>query len=52
MFEMFLADRLGMTVAALRTGMDQLEYLAWSRYHALLAQQQELAVKAAGGGAR
>lgn len=48
MFEMYLADRLGLTVAALRSSMDQLEYLAWSRYHALLAQQQELALKSAG----
>jgi hypothetical protein len=48
MFEMYLADRLGMTVAALRSNMGQLEYLAWSRYHALIAQQQELALKSSG----
>lgn len=42
-FEFFLADRLGMTVAELRERISALEMLQWSRYHAVLQQERELA---------
>jgi len=42
-FEFYLADRLRMTVATLRETMSHHEFVQWSRYHAVLAQERELA---------
>lgn len=44
-FEFYLADRLGRTVAELRT-MSNDEFLLWGMYHSRKAQRQELAMKA------
>jgi predicted membrane-bound spermidine synthase len=41
-FEFFLAQKLGMTVAALRAEMTNDEFLHWSVYYARKAQREEL----------
>ncbi len=46
-FEFYLADRLRMTVAELRDRMGAHEFLQWTRYHAVLQQERELAEKRA-----
>lgn len=46
---MYLAQKLGMTVARLRAEMGQDEFVRWSVYYARKAQQDELAMKAGGG---
>lgn len=46
MFAFYLADRLGKTLAEL-DDMPGSEYLAWSSYHKVLRQQEELARKVA-----
>ena len=47
-FEFFLADRLGLTLAAMRAQVTQQEFVYWSRFHGRRAQQKELAAKMAG----
>jgi hypothetical protein len=49
MFAFFLADRLGKTLAEL-DDMPASEYIAWSSYHKVKAQQEDLARKAASHG--
>jgi hypothetical protein len=50
-FEMFLAAKLGMTVARMRREMASDEYTRWGVYFARKAQRQELArLQQAGGG--
>lgn len=41
--EFYVAEQLGMTVAALRRDMSNDEFVAWSIYFARRAQRQELA---------
>lgn len=45
-FAFFLADRLGKTLAEL-DDMPHVEYVAWSSYHKVRQQQEQLAIKAA-----
>jgi hypothetical protein len=47
---MFLAQKLGMTVAALREQMSSDEYQQWGVYYARIAQKTELERLKAGGG--
>lgn len=50
-FELFLAQKLGMTRDRLRTEMSNEEFLHWSVYYARKAQREELeTLKAKGGG--
>lgn len=42
-FEYFLAEKLGRTVAELRAGMSNLEFVRWSVYYGRKAQLLELA---------
>lgn len=42
---MYLAQKLGMTVARLRQEMSNAEFVRWDVYYGRLAQQQELAAK-------
>lgn len=46
LFGFFLADRLGKTMTELGE-MPHSEYVAWSAYHKVRAQQEQLAMKAA-----
>ena len=46
MFAFYLADRLGKTLDEL-DDMPHAEYVAWSSYHKVRQQQEQLAVKAA-----
>lgn len=46
MFAFFLAEKLGKTLADL-DAMPYSEYVAWSSYHKVRAQQEQLAAKAA-----
>jgi len=46
-FEYYLAEKLHMTVAALRRGMSSMEFQTWAVYHGIKAQRQQLA---SGGG--
>ena len=39
---MFLAQKLSMTVARLRTEMSNAEYLGWQMFYARKAQREEL----------
>lgn len=45
-FLMYLADRLGKTLAELDE-MPHAEYVAWSSYHKVRRQQEDLSTKAA-----
>jgi len=44
-FDHFLAQKLSMTVAAMRHNISNAEYVSWSIYFARIAQRQELARK-------
>lgn len=44
-FDHFLAAKLSRTVAELRAGMSNDEWLAWAIFYARKAQRQELAAK-------
>lgn len=46
LFAMFLADRLGRTLGEL-DDMPHAEYLAWSSYHKVKQQQEQLSMKVA-----
>lgn len=46
MFAFYLADRLGKTLGEL-DDMPASEYVAWSSYHKVMRQQEDLARKAA-----
>lgn len=48
-FEFFLAQKLGMTVARLRSEMSNGEFVYWSRFYMRKAQRDELESKRAGG---
>lgn len=48
-FEHYLAQKLSMTVARLRTEMSQEEFMRWSVYYAREAQSRELEMKKAKG---
>lgn len=50
LFAFFLADRLGKTLAELDE-ISHAEYVAWSSFHKVRQQQEQLAVKAASRGA-
>lgn len=41
-FELFLAEKLGLTVGRLRSEMDNEEFLLWNVYYARAAQVAEL----------
>lgn len=41
-FEYWLADRLRMPVAELRQRVSAVEFLAWTRYHALRAAEERM----------
>jgi hypothetical protein len=47
---MFLAQKLSITVAALREQMSSDEFMRWGVYYARLAQRAELERLKAGGG--
>lgn len=47
-FEFYLAEKLGMTVARLRTEIGNQEFVEWSIYYARKAQRRELAMKSGG----
>lgn len=47
-FAFFLADRLGKTLGELDE-MPAAEYVAWSSFHKVKAQQEQLAMRANGG---
>jgi hypothetical protein len=49
-FEMFLATKLGMTVARMRRELAADEYMRWGVYFARKAQREELARLQRGGG--
>jgi hypothetical protein len=49
LFAFFLADRLGKTLGEL-DDMPAAEYLAWSSFHKVKQQQEQLAMKAAAHG--
>lgn len=51
-FEFYLADRLGRTVAELREGLSNEEFVQWSVYYGRKAQRHELATKMARHGRR
>lgn len=40
---MFLAEKLGMTVARLRAEMPNAEFVRWQMYYGRLAQRREIA---------
>lgn len=42
-FEFFLAEKLGCTVAQLRDGLSQAEFVAWSVYYGRKTQREQLA---------
>jgi hypothetical protein len=44
-FDFILAERLGMTVKAMRDTMPNNEYLQWRAFHVYRAAQVELATK-------
>ncbi len=48
-FAFYLADKLGKTLGEL-DDMPAAEYVAWSSYHKVRVQQEELAMKAAARG--
>lgn len=48
-FEFYLAQKLGMTVAQMRAGMSNGEFLYWTRFYARKAQAEELERLKAGG---
>jgi hypothetical protein len=47
-FEFYLAQKLGRTVAELRRGMDNAEFVYWQVYYGRLAQARELAMAGKG----
>lgn len=49
-FELFLAQKLGMTRARLREEMSADEFVHWGVFYARKAQREELARKEAGRG--
>ena len=49
MFAFFLADRLGKTLGEVQD-MPYAEYLAWSSFHKVKQQQEQLALKVASHG--
>jgi hypothetical protein len=49
-FEFYIAQKLGRTVAELRSTMRHDEFVLWTRFYARKAQQEELAARMAGGG--
>lgn len=49
LFSFFLADRLKMSLAQIED-MSHSEYLAWSSFHKVKQQQEDLARKVAGHG--
>ena len=49
LFTFFLADRLGKTVGEVEN-MPHSEFLAWTSYHKVKQQQEQLAIKAASHG--
>ena len=49
-FEYFLAQKLGRTVAELREGMPQAEFLEWQIYFGRKAQREEMAMSKGGKG--
>lgn len=51
-FDFFLADRLRMTVADLRSRLSNEEYVFWQMYHSRRAQEIELEQLKAQGGKR
>jgi hypothetical protein len=48
-FEFRLAKDLGKTVRELRAGMDNIEFLYWSRYYMRRDAEREVAAQMAGG---
>jgi hypothetical protein len=48
-FEFFLAQKLGRTVAELRTGMSNQELVEWGVFYARKAQREELETAKAKG---
>lgn len=48
-FEFFLAQKLSRTVAELRTGISQQEFLEWGVFYARKAQREELEMTKAKG---
>jgi hypothetical protein len=46
-FDFYLAEKLGLMVCEMRDRMPEAEYVLWTRYYALKAQQAELANKVA-----
>lgn len=48
-FDFFLAEKLRMTVAEMRSTVDGQEYLEWSIYYGRKAQNMELARLSGGG---
>jgi hypothetical protein len=44
-FEFYLAQKLGMTVEAMRDNMSNAEFVRWGIYYARKAQRQEIAMK-------
>lgn len=48
-FEFFLAQKLGMTVDAMRRSMSSEEFTGWGMYYARKAQREELARLQSGG---
>lgn len=42
-FEFYLATKLGMTVARIRSEMSSAEFTSWQIYYARIAQREELA---------
>jgi hypothetical protein len=44
-FDFFLADRLRMTVAEMRSRVSHAEWVYWSRYHQMIADRREVASK-------
>lgn len=49
LFSFYLADRLGKTLAELEQ-IPHAEYMAWSSFHKVKQQQEQLAMKAASHG--
>lgn len=44
-FEFFLSQKLGMTVARMRSEMDNSEFVMWGMYYSRKAQRDELAAR-------
>ena len=49
-FEFFLAQKLGMTVARMRTEMSNDEFIHWGMYYSRKAQREELELNKVKGG--